>query len=224
MKRIIATFICIEIIFSMCACSSQGGSVSSYRDENGNFIIEEEGHRTVMPEEIPFDLPYNGSTITLSDVQFYENCVGYSYTLFTIVTLDVSQLDEASLHWLRESDLDVHEYITSEENDYDFDRASPLGSVLLTDSKELVFVFISSMLKENRKSFAGSEISIVVEATQEEKYEYKNSNNETVEANKTEEINYSTETGGSINNAEYIKKPLYDYVSKWLREKANSIF
>ena len=223
MKRIISMLLCIVILISMCACSGQDESISSYEDEDGNFIIESEGRRTVMPKEIPFDLPYNGNTITLSDVQFYENCVNYSYTLFTIVTLDVSQLDEASLHWLCESDLDVDAYITNEENDYNFDRASFLGSAPLANSKKLVFVFISSMLKDNRKSFAGSKISIAVKAEQEETYEYVGSDRKTKNMNKTEEIQYSTTVGDSVEDAEKIKKPLYGYITRWLQERADSM-
>lgn len=224
MKRIISMLLCIVIVISMCACSGQNESVSNYHDEDGNFIIESEGHRTVMPKEIPFGLPYNGNTVTLSDVRFYEICVEYSYMFFTVVTLDVSQLDEASLHWLRESDLDVSAFITNEKNDYDFDLAPALGNVLFTDSNELVFVFVSSLLKVNRKSFAGSEISVVIKAAQEEKFEYVDSDGKTKKVNKIEEIHYSTTTGDSIEDVKNIDDNLYAYILEWLNEMVDSIF
>ena len=224
MKRIISMLLCIVIVISMCACSGQNESVSNYHDEDGNFIIESEGHRTVMPKEIPFGLPYNGNTVTLSDVRFYEICVEYSYMFFTVVTLDVSQLDEASLHWLRESDLDVSAFITNEKNDYDFDLAPALGNVLFTDSNELVIVFVSSLLKVNRKSFAGSEISVVIKAAQEEKFEYVDSDGKTKKVNKIEEIHYSTTTGDSIEDVKNIDDNLYAYILEWLNEMVDSIF
>lgn len=216
MKKRIA--IVILLLFFCSSCSNSDQAINNYHDENGNFIIEANGNRTVMTSELPISVPYNDKSITLTDVSFYQNCTDYSYNLFVVITMDVSELDDNEIHWLRESDIKVNSYITCDANGYDFDSASQLGSILWTDTKNLVFVKTSSFSKENRYGFESSEISTNIAVTQEDTFEYKDT-----ELNKTEEITYETTIGDSITDAEQIEKPLYDYVSDWLRSKSDKL-
>jgi hypothetical protein len=219
-KTFFSTFLIVLILF-ISSCSDKGTDLSSYRDESGNFIIEREGRRSISPAKLPAGIPYNDSSISLEKVEFYQTCSNYSYTLFIIATLDVSSLTDTQLHWLRESDIKMMAYITSEKNGYDFERAPFLGSLLLTDSNELVFVTTSSFLKENRYGFEESDIVVALEVTQEETYVYKNSNGDTTNLNKIEEISYKTTTGTEIPDAETIGEPLYSYMADWLYSKAS---
>lgn len=219
-KAFFSTFL-IVIILCASSCSDKGTDPSSYRDENGNFIIEREGRRSISPAQLPAGIPYNDSSISLEKVEFYQTCSNYSYTLFIVATLDVSSLTDTQLHWLRESDIKMMAYITSEKNDYDFETAPFLGSLLLTDSNELVFVTTSSFWKENRYGFEESDIVVALEVTQEETYVYKKSNGDTTNLNKIEEMSYKTTTGAEIADAETIGDPLYSYIADWLYSKAS---
>lgn len=222
-KQFLAMFLLTVSLISCSSCSSDSSSgVKSYRDENDNYIIETDGRRDVMTSELPISVPYNDKSITLTDVSCYQNCADYSYNLFIVITLDVSALDDSELHWLRESDMDVDSYITCEANDYDFDSSSSLGSILWTDTKELVFVKTSSFFKENRHGFEGSELSICVSVSQEDTYEHKSSTGETSNLNRVEEITYKMTVGDAITDAEKIEEPLYGRIADWLHSEANT--
>ena len=223
LKMLIFLPLAFAILF-LSACASATDSTpqsNNYYDDDGNFVIESTGNKTVMIDEIPYSVPYNGKVITLESVEFYENCPNYSYNLFTVITLDVSNLSEAEIHWIRESDLSVKAYITSEANDYDFSSGVALGSILFTDTNKLIFVQTSSFFKENRHSFGNSDISVSVVAKQEETYQYTNAEGKTSNLHKTEEITYRTTISKTIPDAEEIEMPLYDYVVKWLNSKAD---
>lgn len=217
------TFLCmfvIVLVLCISSCSDKSTDFSSYRDENGNFIIESEGRRTTSPAELPVEITYNDSSISFEKAEFYQTCSDYSYTLFIVATLDVSSLTDTQLHWLRESDLKMRAYITSEKNGYDFESAPSLGSLLLTDSNELVFVATSSFWKENRYGFEESDVVVALEVTQEETYVYMNSDGKTTNLNKIEEVSYKTTTGTEITDAETIGEPLYSHIADWLYSKA----
>lgn len=221
-KKFITLFL-FFLLFALSACTSVSSPTNrptTYSDDDGNFVVEDVGRKTVMIDEIPYSVPYNEKKVTLESVRFFENCPRYSYNLFVVITLDVSDLSEAEIHWLRESDLSVSTYITNEENGYDFSRASILGNLLLTDTNKLIFVQTSSFFNENRHSFQNSDISVSVTVTQEETYQYKNSKGEVSNQNRTEEITYRTTISEAIPDAEEIEKPLYDYVADWLYSKA----
>lgn len=221
-RKYFAFVLAILCILLGSSCSNSKSSLSSYRDENGNFIVESEGRRSVSPSQLPVDIPYNDNSISIEKVEFYQLYLDYSYTLFVITTLGVRSLTEAQLHWLRESDLAVRIYITSEDNSYDFKSASALGNVHMLDTGELVFVATSSFFDENRYGFENSKITVAVEVTQEETYEYKNSSGKVSNLHKVEEVSYSTMTEDTIADAETIGEPLYSYIAEWLYSKAGT--
>lgn len=225
MKRLIALFLTLTLILALAACGS-GSSDSGFKttmttDEYGNNVIEFEGCRTAMIDTLPYDLVYNNSHISLIDISFYENVADYSHNLFIVTTLDVSELSEEQLHWLRESDLDVNAYLTSENNGYDSTPASFLGSLYYTDTEKLIFVHTSSFGRENRYSFSGAELSLTVTVTQEETYEHKFDDGSTSNFNKEEKLHYSGIVDENLPDAETIEEPLYSYVVKWLRNEAD---
>ena len=102
----VATLICTS-------CGNVMSEVDTARDESGNFVVETERERSVTVKSIPADVSYNETRVGLQEVQAYEECSNYSYTLFIVTKLDVSSLNEKELHWLQENDLNVNIYITS---------------------------------------------------------------------------------------------------------------
>ena len=177
---------------------------------------------TCFPNNLPATAKYNDTYITVENVEFYQNLVDYSHNLFAVITIDVSELDETQIHWLRESDLDVSVYLTNEKNEYDFSSMPNLGSLLIKDQQKSYFVLTSSFLKENRYDFAGSEAAIIVTVTQEETYDHVSSDNKHYDLNKKESVHYTTTVPDNIPEAETIPNPLYKYVGEWLYDKAGA--
>ncbi len=222
MKKCVPLLLSLILLFS--GCSNSGSSSIIYStDSVGNTVIENEGSRTTIVDELPYELQYNGVGIPIVDVSVYENKVNHSYHLFVVTTLDVSGLDEDSLHWLRHSDLDVHVYIEGGKNEYDFDTAPVLGSIYWTDVKQLVYVHTSSFFEENRYSFAESELTVTLIATQEEEYVHKTNDGRTIELNKKEEVMYNTTLDGTIPHTDDIDTSLADYIGEWLHNRADWI-
>lgn len=220
MKKFAFLLLAFTMLFSGCS-STNGSTRERTTDSFGNTVYESEGSRTVMIHSLPYDLKYNDYNIPIIDVSFYENEVDYEYTLFIVTTLDVSSLTDADIKWLREEDLDVDAYITSEKNEIDFKSASMLGSLLLTDSKELIIVHTSPFTLESRYSFEGSKVSVTLTATQEETYERKKDDGSKLTLHKSEEVDYSTTIDNSIPDTDNIDDLLADYITKWLYNKAS---
>lgn len=219
LKKAFSFALILLLAFSGSSCSDKNEKLSSYRDEDGNFVIEIEGRRSISPAKLPVEIPYNDSLIALEKVEFFQTCSDYSYTLFIIATMDISSLTDTQLHWLRESDLKMRAYITSEKNGYNFESAAFLGSLSM-DNNELIFVATSSFLEENRYGFEESDVTVALEVTQEEMYVHKNSDGNTTNLNKIEEVSYKTTTDTEIADAEAIREPLYSYIADWLYSKA----
>ena len=212
MKRSFALILIFAIMLSAAACSS-GSSVNTYRDDNGNMVVESERGANVIVEKIPYSVPYNAKDITIASVEFYENQTAESpsYNLFAVITLDLNDLTEDEGYWLATEDLDVDVYLTSQKNNVDFDSMHSVGQIRWTDTNEMQIVKISSPTGNYRYSFGGSEASVVIRTTQEEMYQYEGN-----DLHKEEEITYKTSIGSTLEDAENIPQPLHDYVAEWL--------
>lgn len=223
MKKIIfCLLVTFALLLGVAACSS-GADSEFTKDEFGNQVLSSDRGNTTFVEDIPYASKYNNTSVSLTEFGAYQNISNYSYNLFILITLDVSNLSDEELHWLRESDLEVNSYITSEDNGYDFDSMPELGNLLLTDSKELVFVFTTSFFKENRYDFSESKVCVAVSAKQEETYEYENSEGKVSDLHKSEALQYTISLDADLSSPETIEQPLYEYIVKWLNNKANQL-
>lgn len=207
MKRIIAFILCLAAVLSLAACGD-GGSVESHRDDDGNLITESDRRRVVSVDSLPYSVPYNSKAITLKSVDSYELYAdgSHSYHLYSVITIDISELTEEEVSWLRGEDLDVRAFITSEKNGEDFGLMSSLGSIRWTDAKEIQFVKTSSFSNSYRYSFSGAEICVSMAVSQT--------------GDKEQEVMYSAVLPGDLPDAGTIPEPLYGYVVTWLNEKA----
>lgn len=212
MKKFFAVLGATILSVFLSACTSDRSSVITYRDESGNFFIETSSDRTAMIDAIPYELKYNDSNISLVDVSLYENRTNFSYNLFLVCTIDVSNLDEEQVHWLKESDLNVRAFITNESNDYDFYSARYLGSLHYTDTNKIMYVFTSSFSEENRVSFSGSDISVAIDVAQN------------ADESPAECLQYSFSAADSLPPPEEIEQPLQDHIADWLQTRANSLY
>lgn len=222
MKRFFAAILFFVIALSFCSGCESSPKTESYQDENGNLVIAKDSGTTVMPESLPFEILYNGKPVTFESVDFFQDRSesDYRYTLYAILTVDVSQLAEDEQHWLEDSDMDAHIYLTNEQNDYDFDSLNYLGNAM-TDDNKLVFGFMTlSSYKEDRYTYEGSKVSAVISITQEETYEYKY-NGETKIRNIEDSLHFSTEVGTHLPDSEAIPEPIYSYMVQWINNKAD---
>lgn len=222
MKRTVVLLLYFAVLLGLCSCASDSpnSGILAYEDEAGNSVIKSEGYTTTFYDSLPAALKYNAKEVFLSDVQTYEMKSGYSYNLFIVATVDVSKLNDTERHWFTESDWDAAVYITDEKNGYDFDRATMLGSLLSMNKKKITFVATSSFAKENRYSFADAEITVTMMASQEETYQYTNSQGETSALHLKESIHYDMVVPEDMQTPdEGIKEPLKQQVKDWLLDR-----
>lgn len=209
----------LAVIFHSNSNSSNKTSndAESYFDDNGDLVYSSESGINITTETLPATLKYNETEIKLNSVEFFEGYSdeSYTYDLYTVIRLDVSACSDEQLHWLQEEDLEVRTYVTCEANDYDFDDLTNLGKILYPETKELVFVDMTSYLDENRKSFANSEVSVCIDLKQDETYKY-----EDTSLHCTNSVSYRTELEKTISNLDDISEPLKSQIGAWFTEDA----
>lgn len=167
----------------LCACvfllGVGTGCSSKTQLENIDKGIEE----TI--KELPYDnIKYNGEALKLESIDVYteKSSSGFGYYPYVIVTLDKTGLSEESFYWMnKENEIDVTCYYTSEENEVDFSRM-PLLKAYYNDT-QLVYIF-DDYNNEYKHDFSDIELTISIDLTQEEKYEYKTDEGDETESNK----------------------------------------
>ena len=192
LKKIVSLFLgCCLLLLTGCGESEFTAQWST--DPSGNRVLINEWRTTAFPETLPANITYNGNRILVTDVDAYQDLLSdYSYCVYLVVEINVSGLDDAQIHWLRESDINVSAFLTSEKNKYDFNSMHELGNLLVTDEEVVYYVFTSSFFEENRYSFTEAEVTLAVDVTQEEVYQYVNDEGKARETNKEEGISYMT--------------------------------
>lgn len=221
MKKILAMLLVGLIAISMIGCNDPVSTIQWTTDQDGNRVMIEEGRLTTFPQNLPVDITYNTEDISVVSVDVYQDLLSdYSYCLYLVVKLDVSNLDEAQIHWLRKSDINVAAYLTSDDNGYDFYSMGKLGNLLddlNEDEKVIYYTFTSSFLKENRYSFVGSEITVSVDIKQEETYTF-TYEDKSVDRNKECGIHYTLNLDQDLPESEEIPYLLYNYMVEWLKK------
>lgn len=210
MNKLFCVVLILTLTLTGCA-SGSGSSIDITEDANGNTVFTSSYANTTMIDTLPYDVMYNGDAVSLSSVDLYEYVVDYSYNLVIVVTFDCSGLDDSDFHWLTESDMDVRAYLEGENTENEFSVAPILGRLNYTDTQKAIYVFTSSFLNENRKSFSGSSITVTATVKQEG------------EDTPLEELNYTSSVPQSLPDPDEIPSPLSDYVAKWLHEKAETV-
>lgn len=222
-KRFLASLLATIFAISCAGCAGASQSNISFTTlEDGTRMLVRETGTTLFPDSLPADLDYNGKTITVTSVSAYQNrsSSSYSYNLYVVLALDVSALEDDEIHWLRESDLDISVYLTCENNEYDFDKMSLLGSLLLPDEKEILFVATSSFSEENRYPFSGAELHVVPTVEINETYEFSNNDGDINTFHKRNSLNYETILPEDIPDISEIDDLLFQYILKWLGNQA----
>lgn len=212
--------------FILAGCGESSSAIktesTTYINEDGNSTYESSRGTRITYDSLPGKVDYNGVPITLTDVSAYEikSDESYSYTLYVVARVDVSQLSDEQIHWLREEDIDMRIYLTSEQNGYDFDTLSQLGSLFITDLHYIDFVYMTSVLDSNRNSFGGSELSVSLDVTQEKTYVFTNDDGKENDLHKVNSISYHYDIPDSVPSSGEIEEPLGSQIAEWLYDRA----
>ena len=176
--------------------------------QNPEEIYDKNGEKLLSVQQLPCPMTYNNITFNFAKVEYYQNVVDFSHNLFIVATLDIRDMDDATIHWLTESDLKPYAFITCETNGYDTKAAEYIGC--LQEEKALRYVFASSFSMENRYSFGGSNVSVSMRIAQE-KDDY------------TFVYIYSSDIPDTLPGTDTIKQPLNNFITKRLYEKAEAL-
>ena len=218
MRKLVVLMLIFSICLSMIACESVKNTDPTQppTDSDGNRIEYSERGKSVNIDNLPCTIEYNGSTFELTGIDMYESYSEetYSYFLYAVVSFDVSNLTDAEVHWLQKED--TMAYMLYDENraedEYDFTHMAELGSLYLTDTHELFYVFTPSYFTAYRDSFAGAYCSFSINVQQEETYVY----DKDTDLNKEYRYAYSFDIPTDMADSESIERPLYDDRAKWL--------
>lgn len=228
MKKMIAFLICIAMFLTGCgnsgfwSASSQKPASTTATDDNGNTTMTGKSGDTTIADNLPCAIKYNGKNVYLKSVDFYEHYDDggtYSYFLYCVVTFDVSELDNADVHWLQKEDADVYALYNEpeKENDTNFKHIGKLGSLFVEESGELLHAFAPSNFSAYRNSFGGKGYAVSMDLKQEETYETPKSS----ELRKVNRITYFGDIPESMPDSEEIPQPIYGYMTKWVKEQAD---
>ena len=119
MKKLLFLLICLCVVLSGCgnpdlwtdSFKDKIPKTTYATDDNGNTTMTEKSGDTTIAGNLPCAIKYNGKNVYLKSVDFYEHYDDggtYSYFLYCVVTFDVSELDNADVHWLQKEDADVY--------------------------------------------------------------------------------------------------------------------
>ena len=220
-NRILFVFLLFLILFSACSFSEptqsilQSTSSQLVTETNGYTIQEGTGYKIIDSNTLPVSISYNGVPITLSNVTAYEMINNYDYIFFSVVELDISNLSDEAQHWLTTGDMSIEVRVTNEKNNLRSAYMDRLGKLI--NNGKLYYVFHTNIIQNFRYSFSGSELFVSLRVTQEMTHEFMGK-----QTNDFEKITYSAILGESLSSPETIDRPLYDYVVKWIKEKANN--
>ena len=228
MKKLLFLLICLCVVLSGCgnssfwSASSQKPASTTATDDNGNTTRTENSGDTTIAENLPCAIKYNGKNVYLKSVDFYEHYDDggtYSYFLYCVVTFDVSELDNADVHWLQKEDANVYALYNEpeKENDINFTHIVKLGSLFIEESGELLYAFAPSNFSAYRNSFGGKGYAVSMDLKQEETYETPKSS----ELRKVNRITYFGDIPESMPDSEEIPQPIYGYMTKWVKEQAD---
>lgn len=131
MKKTFLLLMAVIMAFILTSCSSTPTKPSS-----------------ITISELPGDIPYNDTQVSLSAVSFCEVYASHGYTGYCVVTVDRSSLSDDDVYWMLNKDvgelqteLEVIAYLTSESNSLETERLSQLQTIY--NDENIYFLFFT---------------------------------------------------------------------------------
>ena len=192
-KLVVLVVICL--LLSACGVKESDPAIISY-DALGNEISTHKKGMDIDADNLPCAIPFNGKNVYLKGFELCESKADDdTYSLYSFVTLDVSELEQDEINDLRNKKLDASCYIDSAKNDLDFSRMTNLGNFLWSDTKELILISINSLTaidSDYYYSFKDNllDYSLFIDIEQQDEYEVKTSSGAKYKTNKTNRLSY----------------------------------
>ena len=187
-------------------------------------------------KELPFECPYNDTSFTLKEVQYYTEKPSKNYALYVVLVFDVKDVSEDDMDWfaddlsypsdstdrlmmgLKESDI-TSVWLTNEDNEIKSDRMTGLGKLYYTDTKEYYCIYMADAWDEYRYPFDNCHLDITVSTKQKEKYELNGR-----KYNKINNVFYKIDiTKDDIKPFDDAKKSLKEFITQKIADYANFI-
>lgn len=140
MKKGIALFVILSVLFSFTACSPSIEHPEYLEPtilSDGTIIRQSAlGNLTYSLKSLPFDLEVEGKAVPLKDVKFFETHIDHGYVGYVVITLGRERLTDDDIHWITSYDskkfcktLQINLYADSDENEVDTESLTRLGCI-----------------------------------------------------------------------------------------------
>ena len=165
---------------------------------------------------LPHSVDYNGVPVVIEEITPYQLYSDYKYSLHLVIKLDVSELSTEQLHWLVESDIKIHSFISHEKNEILAKTMSRIGPAL---SEENNLYYIYKLGEWYRYDFSNVSIFADIEVKQEDTYTF---NTGTRVYHKINKVNYVDHDVQSVQSHESMPVNVLVYVTKQILETLDS--
>lgn len=174
MKKRLSLLIVSLLLIASCGNSD---NITVEKNADGSTVISDGNITAISPTSIPYDnLTYGDDTFSITSVDFYQgiDSTGFEYSPYIIVSFDLGNMSEKGEHWLMNNYNDpsqhnrtfrVSAYLTSNQNNLDFDSLSELYCQYKDHKVTYAFYSYDNTYKND---FSDMELSISADITQDE--------------------------------------------------------
>lgn len=160
MKKTFAVILALVLMLSASAAWAE----ETYDQALERVMAAKDKMDAVVIDELPYVIPYDSTTVTLEEINFYQQKFNHSYDLFVILKFSTENLDDDQAYWLQNDMCEtlggLSIYETCDANKLDFKPLTFLCSLRYTMQDHMIyFVYHSSKSTEARKSHSGGEVS-----------------------------------------------------------------
>ena len=199
---IVALFVFILLILSGCSEPKKADTKIKKQDALGNTFVTSEKGTEISVSQLPCAIAFNSKEIYLKKIELSESKnENGTYSLYSYVWFDVSELSEDELNDFARQKLSVSSYIDCPTNGADFSPMLTLGKFLYTDTKELIWISTDNSLSIGAtecyysfKNDSGFDYSLFIDVEQTERYQYTLSSGKPYSTNKENHLSYFPNT------------------------------
>ena len=97
MKKTFAVILALVLILSASAALAE----ETYDQALERVMAAKDKTDAVVIDELPYVIPYDSTTVTLEEINFYQQKFNHSYDLFVILKFSTENLDDDQAYWLQ---------------------------------------------------------------------------------------------------------------------------
>lgn len=198
MRKIIVLLLCA---FLLVGCSAKDWEEQTTTEtQDGVKIYDSDSGTSFDLEKLPYDMQYNDKILQYVSCEFYQekSDENYTYTPYIIAKINVSGLDEETLHWFDE-DTFINVTLTSEKNEltgYDLYK-----TCVIDDGDYRYYIYSDNIFGDGyRYDFTEAHYSFDFVISQADKVTYELADNEHTDNRKMSYCYY----GNTENNVKHL--------------------